>query len=75
VPDDRPTDPPPEPLEREERATLVPCLVCDGEYTSRVESDDGRYRMVNCPWCTNGGMDEAQRQAWVATRRRRSPGV
>jgi hypothetical protein len=70
VPDDeRPTDPPPSyEREREERPTLVPCLVCDGEYTRSTESEDGRYRIVMCAWCTNGGMDEAQRRRWAAER-------
>ncbi len=72
VPDDpRPTVPPAAPdvtFEREERPTLVPCVVCDGDYQRTSETDRG-YRMTLCRWCTQGGMTPEQREAWNAERR------
>jgi hypothetical protein len=46
----------------EEPVTLIPCVVCDGNF--EIPQRDTRREPETCPWCTQGSMSDRQLQKW-----------
>jgi hypothetical protein len=38
-------------LPPDDRPTLIPCPVCEGQGKRLIETQDGRYRANTCRWC------------------------